>query len=58
MVKGHVAKEWMQKHHDLWYQRLAREGKVIPASEIETEEAQRQIRAGGAAGLEPSPRPE
>ncbi len=53
MVKGHVAKEWMETHHDLWYQKLARDGKIIPASELETPEAQRKIRAGGAAGLEP-----
>lgn len=58
MVKGHVAKEWMQTHHDLWYRELERQGKVIPASELKTPEARRKIRAGGAAGLEPTPRVE
>ena len=36
MVKGHVSKEWMQRHHDRWHDKLEREGKVASSAALES----------------------
>ena len=38
MIKGHVSKEWMRTHHDRWYEKLEREGRVGSAAELEAAE--------------------
>jgi formate dehydrogenase subunit gamma len=35
MIKGHVSKEWMRTHHDRWYEKLRRQGRVGTATELE-----------------------
>jgi formate dehydrogenase subunit gamma len=47
MVQGDVSKEWMQTHHDRWYQRLEREGRVRSTGDITAQQGD-SGRASGA----------
>jgi len=33
MSTGYVSEEWARQHHDLWYERMASRGKVLPPSD-------------------------